>query len=153
MVVWTRLPMTVREFPQAERLCRHNMQPYYRRYQLVWNSVQFRQQLAGCENYFIMVNDQQAGFMSLDRRYLSDTSGILTIRDLQLEPAYQGRGIGGQALNWIQQQAWQGGVQSLRIAAFVDNPALALYQRYGFEPVKQENCIVFLQMENPGKCA
>jgi GNAT superfamily N-acetyltransferase len=79
----------------------------------------------------ILVDDQQAGFLSLLRR------GMHTdIQCLFLRPAYQRRGIGTQILQGIMAQATVDGI-ILTIGTHRINPAKRLYERLGFVAVRE----------------
>lgn len=58
------------------------------------------------------------------------------IHRLCVNPKFQNRGIAGAALNHIENELHQNGVESIRLDVFNNNPyALSLYQKYGYEKV------------------
>ncbi|MEQ7125749.1 GNAT family N-acetyltransferase [Actinopolymorpha sp. B11F2] len=60
------------------------------------------------------------------------------IEEIAIRPEAQGRGVGTQLVRGIMQAAQQRGVP-VRLSAFVNNPAQALYARLGFEVTRIEH--------------
>lgn len=58
------------------------------------------------------------------------------IIQIQIKPAYQGRGIGSQLLKHVIAEAQKSGA-SLSLSVFKKNPARHLYERFGFLTVKE----------------
>ncbi|BBO56202.1 GNAT family N-acetyltransferase [Cobetia sp. AM6] len=137
----------------ARRLCCGNMLATYKRHGMSWDEELFSERWQDNENYAIRINGEWVGFISL--KALPD---ILYLRDLQLVPHWQGRGVGSACLNWLIQLATQQeygqslmkdraselspGAQpcprALRLRVFSNSPALALYQRHGFTLVNEQ---------------
>ena len=64
-----------------------------------------------------------------------------TIEQLQIEPEFQGRGFGSAVIRQLQRDARASGVVLLLSVQRV-NPALALYERLGFESLGESHGIV-----------
>jgi len=66
-----------------------------------------------------------------------DQTGFVEIGELQIQPAYQSRGIGGRILSDIVNQAHKRG-KSVKLSVALKNyRAHEFYQRYGFRQVAQ----------------
>lgn len=78
------------------------------------------------------------------RLYLQTRQTQLHITDIALLPEYRGQGLGTALLQWIMARGTAAG---LGVGIFVEkfNPALALYQRLGFTPIRDAG--VYLEME------
>ncbi len=80
----------------------------------------------GGEFHIILVNDQPAGRLYVDRRI-----GEIRIVDIALLPEYRNGGIGSRLLNDLLAEGAQAGkLVSIHVEKF--NPALRLYERLGF---------------------
>lgn len=133
----------------AQRLCCGNMLATYKRHGFHWNEDQFKEKWQDNKNFAIRVNGEWVGFLSL--KVLTD---MLYLRDLQLLPDWQRRGIGSACLEWIISLARQPEIslqtadthemkiqkhlRALRLRVFSDSSALALYERHGFEQVSEQ---------------
>ena len=67
-----------------------------------------------------------------------------TIEQLQVEPEFQGNGVGAAVVRNVQSNARAAGVKLL-LGVLSANPALWLYKRLGFEVVGEDNGIVELR--------
>ena len=68
----------------------------------------------------------------IGRLIVNRTDDVLHLIDLSILSVYQGRGIGSDILRSLMHEA-QGGKVPMRLSAAQDNPAIALYQRLGFQ--------------------
>jgi [ribosomal protein S18]-alanine N-acetyltransferase len=66
--------------------------------------------------------------------FLDEQTPELTIA---VVPSRRGRGFGDQLLSALLDQARADGYEALSLSVEKDNPALRLYERFGFEPVKE----------------
>jgi ribosomal protein S18 acetylase RimI-like enzyme len=66
-----------------------------------------------------------------------------TIEQLQVEPEFQGNGIGAAVVRKVQNEAKTAGVKLL-LGVLSANPALRLYRRLGFDVISEANGIVEL---------
>lgn len=71
------------------------------------------------------------------------------IRDLQIEPDWQSRGIGSAAIAYAMEIAGQAGFRLLRLRVFCINPAVALYERQGFRICKTERNTHYMERALP----
>ena len=88
------------------------------------------------EIYVLYVNGVPAGYAELDRR----TPPEIDLAYFGLMPEFIGRGLGPHLLTWAIDTAWNHEPRRLTVNTnTLDHPkALALYQRYGFRPYRQE---------------
>lgn len=79
------------------------------------------------------------------RLYVERTASAIIVHDIALLPAARGRGIGSYLLQQIIQEANSG---ELPVQIFVEkhNPAMTLYVRLGFVPVKDEGVYYLMEL-------
>jgi GNAT superfamily N-acetyltransferase len=92
------------------------------------------------ELYVLHVGGVPAGLAELDRRPAPD----IGLAYFGLMPDFTGRGIGPYLLRWALDTAWQYGPRRIIVdSCTLDHPAaLAMYQRAGFVPYKQEHKVM-----------
>jgi len=66
--------------------------------------------------------------------FLDEETPELTIA---VVPSRRGRGLGDQLLTALLDQAREDGFPAISLSVEKDNPALHLYERFGFQPVKE----------------
>ncbi len=88
------------------------------------------------EIYVAYASGVPAGFVEIDRR----NADVVEIAYFGLMPEFIGRGIGPYLLGWSVQEAWRTTPEKVTVnTCTLDHPkALALYQRAGFRPVRQQ---------------
>ncbi len=88
------------------------------------------------EIYVLYVAGVPAGYAELDRR----TEGEIELAYLGLVPEFIGQRLGPYLLDWTIWRAWEYEPRRLWVhTCTLDHPkALALYQRFGFVPYRQE---------------
>lgn len=111
----------------CETLHRRNMSAYMAARDIPWEPGRYRASWAEFENLMILADGRIVGLL----RLLED-DGALEIRDLQIDPSHQGRGIGTWAVQQAKSLAAERGLGSIRLRVFEENPARALYSRLGF---------------------
>ena len=62
-------------------------------------------------------------------------------------PSVRGRGIGSLLLEGLIARARAEGYRALSLSVERDNPSIALYERYGFRPVREEDDTVVMRAE------
>jgi len=67
--------------------------------------------------------------------------------DMQLSKILQGQGLGVKLLEYIDTDIAQQGAQRLRLYVYAKNPAITLYERFGFKAVKKKSIKDRLLME------
>ena len=121
-------PAAIDELEFCEALTRSNLSAYLAARGTPWDPGLYRASWSEFENLMILADDRVAGVLRLRA-----DGGALEIRDLQVEPACQGQGIGGWAIRQAQSLAADRGFGQVRLRVFEENPAKALYTRLGFE--------------------
>lgn len=58
--------------------------------------------------------------------------GSYYIAEIDVDPAYRNRGIGGALLDWAESQAREQGFKQMSLTTTTANPARHLYERHGF---------------------
>ena len=130
---------TMANLAQSAQMTFDNMRVYYQHYSVDWEVSKICEQIEGLENWDILYSDQVVGAI----RLAFDESGCY-IRDLQVSPAFQNKGMGAQALAYVETLAKQAGVQQLRLRVFKISPAVHLYQRNGFVLDSEEDNFFYL---------
>ena len=115
------------DFAFCEHLSRSNMAGYRAARGIAWDPARFRASWAEFENLMILAVDDRVGLLRL-----LPEGEALGLRDLQVMPSRQGKGIGGWAVRQAQALAVQGGHPRLQLRVYADNPARRLYARLGF---------------------
>ncbi|HUH89927.1 MAG TPA: GNAT family N-acetyltransferase [Lysobacter sp.] len=121
-------PATQEEFAFCESLSRRNMGGYLAARKILWDPDRFLASWAAFENLMIVADSRVVGLLRL-----APEQDALGLRDLQIIPEYQGRGIGNWAVRQAQSIAASRGFRRLRLRVYTENPAGALYARAGFK--------------------
>lgn len=125
-----------------ESLVRNAMAGHYQHHQLAWDSAAFRQRAADTRFHWLQLGDERVGIIG----YRLETAAVY-LAELHLLPAWQGRGLGTQALAWLRQQG--AGRRELRLRTFHDSRAVAFYVREGFQVVRQDGVLLGLACPLP----
>lgn len=111
----------------AESLSHGNMAAYRAARNIEWDPARFEASWVCFDNRVIEVQGVAVGVLRLH-----ELPDALEIRDLQLLPAHQGRGLGAWAVRQAFRRAAELGKPELRLRVFPENPARRLYERLGF---------------------
>ncbi len=104
-----------------------NMQEYYAKFAPDWDAEKVLEVTAELVNYDIQLDNQTVGVMRLQ---FEDNTCVL--RDLQVIPSAQNRGIGSAAIKEAEKLALAAKVNSLTLRVFKISPAVSLYNKVGF---------------------
>lgn len=133
------MPITTadRRIEYCLALARDNMQPYLARRGQEFDDTRWRN-LAPQASFFLINNvnltvQQTIGFLSV--RDEPDCRIALHIGDVQIEEQQRSRGAGWATLALVEGMARARGLNELTLNVFRDNPALRLYERFGFRCV------------------
>lgn len=110
-----------------------NMEEYYAKFAPDWNAEKVLEVTAELVNYDIQLDNQTVGVMRLQ---FEDNTCIL--RDLQVIPSAQNKGIGRAAIEEAERLALGANTNSLELRVFKVSPAVSLYKKVGFV-VKSED--------------
>ncbi|ARS53699.1 GNAT family N-acetyltransferase [Kushneria konosiri] len=120
----------------AQQLVEETMSPYWQKRRMVFSRQLFRDQWVRLETAIVMRDDRKAGLIAWDVM-----EGIHHLRELHMAAPWRGQGIGSQVLaNWIARQEALG-ARKMRLKVFAENPARRLYERMGFQPMKNASDI------------
>ena len=78
--------------------------------------------------------------------FLDEETPELTIA---VVPSRRGRGFGAELLTALLEQAREDGHSSLSLSVEKDNPAVKLYERFGFRPMKEMGATVVMRADLP----
>lgn len=104
-----------------------NMRIYYEKYAPQWTVKKVLEVTETLDNYDIVYNDNVVGVMRLDFE-----QNHCILRDLQVLPVMQNKGIGKTLINKAKELAVEKGYASLTLRVFKISPAAKLYLRNGF---------------------
>ncbi|WP_159819440.1 GNAT family N-acetyltransferase [Colwellia sp. 20A7] len=93
------------------------------------------------DSHIILRDRKPIGLLKLGIVSLNNTSKSLHIRQLQILPEYQGKGIGSKVLTVVKKKALQLQLP-ITLNVLLKNPARGLYLRHGFQ-IEGKNKIEF----------
>ena len=88
------------------------------------------------ESHIILADRKPIGLLKMGVVALNDTHKSLHIRQLQIMPKYQGKGIGSSVLTVAKKRALQLCLP-ITLNVLINNPARGLYLRHGFQVEKK----------------
>jgi len=88
------------------------------------------------ESHIILADRKPIGLLKMGVVALNDTHKSLHIRQLQIMPKYQGKGIGSKVLAVVKKRALQLCLP-ITLNVLLKNPARGLYLRHGFQVEKK----------------
>jgi GNAT superfamily N-acetyltransferase len=121
-------PATQEELAFCESLSCRNMSGYLAARNVLWEPDRFLASWAAFENLMIVTDSRVVGLLRL-----APERDALGLRDLQVVPEHQGRGIGTWAVQQARTIAASRGFRRLQLRVYTENPARALYVRSGFK--------------------
>jgi len=95
----------------AESLTKTNMASYYQDREISWDRNQFLSSWEELDNYEVLLNRARVGVLRFS--YSGDTTYL---RDFQLLPEFQGRGIGSKCLDLVIRHAFNRQSTLLRLS-------------------------------------
>jgi len=93
------------------------------------------------ESHIILADRKPIGLLKMGVVALNNTHKSLHIRQLQIMPKYQGKGIGSKVLTVVKKRALQLRLP-ITLNVLLKNPARGLYLRHGFQ-VEKKNRLEF----------
>ena len=111
----------------CESLTRENMGAYLAARSSIWDSNRYSKSWAEFENLLIVESGAAVGLLRL-----LPVDDALEVRDIQVLPDCQGRGIGSWTIQQAKCLAVARGFFKLRLRVYEGNRAKSLYTRYGF---------------------
>ncbi|EHV1354486.1 GNAT family N-acetyltransferase [Vibrio cholerae] len=126
----------------AESLTKSNMASYYQTRGIIWDHNQFLSSWEELDNYEVHLDQARVGVLRFS--YSGDTTFL---RDFQILPEFQGRGIGAKCLELVVRHALKRQSTKLVLRVFSENPAISLYESKGFVRTSEVKGLV--EMEIP----
>ncbi|GAB55322.1 GCN5-related N-acetyltransferase [Glaciecola punicea ACAM 611] len=115
------------DLQKAAQFTFDNMYQYYQRLAPDWDVAKVLQATEDLENYDILYNHEVVGVLRLQFE-----GQYCYLRDLQVVPTLQNKGIGKAALNEAKRRTLNANLTTLTLRVLKISPALTLYERNGF---------------------
>ena len=109
---------TAKDLAGTAQLTLTNMQPYYKKYGLDWDSTTI---LEGLSNLQIILDGEPVGVLRL-----SFVDEVCQLRDLQIDSRFQNKGVGSLALLEVVGIAEKAAVKFIELKIFKVSPAVRL---------------------------
>lgn len=136
------------DLPFARDLTRNNMASYHQEAGLNWDDERFEHYWERTLNTLVVIKDiGRRHIAGLVRLHLGNNSAALW--DLQLLPHFQSQGIGSQLMERILDICRKRNVESISLQVYKTNPAMRLYQRFGFSVDQQTPHMVKMSRRLP----
>jgi len=87
--------------------------------------------------WYRLFTPDEPGFAFIDERTPEATIAVV--------PSMRGRGVGTQLLDRLLARAHEEGYEALSLSVEKDNPSIALYERHGFQPVREEDATLVMR--------
>jgi GNAT superfamily N-acetyltransferase len=117
--------VTSTNLPRAAEFTFNNMRDYYAQFAPDWDAEKVLGVTAELINYDIQVDSETVGVMRL--QYDGNTC---ILRDLQVIPSAQNKGIGSAAIEEAERLALGANTNSLDLRVFKVSPAVSLYKKW-----------------------
>ncbi|WP_290886388.1 GNAT family N-acetyltransferase [Arenimonas sp.] len=137
-------PAEASELAASEALSRGNMASYRASRGVSWDTERFRLSWKEFENLAIDDGEHCCGYIRL-----LPEGDALAIRDIQIAPGFQGKGIGSWAIEQVKQMAAARGYRVVQLRVYPENPAMGLYARLGFVPDHAEESVLHMRCHLP----
>lgn len=137
--------MTKLNFKSTENLAHaatftlNNMQPSYHRFNVNWQLDDIVKQTIALTNVDIIYGNHVIGVMRL-----SFEESICWLRDIQIDPNFQNKGLGGKAIEQAISLASASKVSEIKLKVFKISPALNLYQRHDFKTYQEDERFYYM---------
>lgn len=125
----------------AESLIKKNMKEYYLKRNITWDHVWFLNSWNEFDNFEIYVDNIRSGVIRLT---YNDSATFL--RDLQIEPKFQRKGIGSRCLKQVIEEATKNKYEKLALRVFSENPAIKLYEKVGFQKTSEIEGLIEMEI-------
>lgn len=116
-----------KDLTRAAELTLANMRSYYEEFSVHWDSAHIEKMCMELSNFEILSDSVPVGILRL-----SFDNEACHVRDLQVSPLHQNKGIGSRALAEAERLAKESNLRLLKLKVFKHSPAVQLYKRHGF---------------------
>ncbi|MCW8090915.1 GNAT family N-acetyltransferase [Alteromonas sp. ASW11-130] len=128
------------DLAKSAEMTLRNMRFYYEQFAVDWDHNKILQQITELENWDILYQGKVIGAI----RLAFDEDGCY-LRDLQVDEAFQNKGIGAQSLTETKRIALQSGADKLRLRVMKISPAINLYKRDGFNISQEDDRFYYME--------
>lgn len=104
----------------------------------------YHEQFSSAQFDIIESTNESHNYISIGRLYVDRRADEIRIIDIALLPEYRGKGIGGELMQSLMEEA-SGSNLSVTIHVEHNNPAMHLYQRLGFRHIRDEGVYFFMK--------
>ncbi len=104
----------------------------------------YHEQFSSAQFDIIESTNESHNYISIGRLYVERRADEIRIIDIALLPEYRGKGIGGELMQSLMEEA-SGSNLSVTIHVEHNNPAMHLYQRLGFRHIRDEGVYFFMK--------
>ncbi len=125
----------------AESLTKANMASYYRVRGIIWDKKEYLRSWGELDNYEVYIGSIRVGVVRF-----SYSENMTFLRDLQLVPESQGKGIGAKCLDLARNHALNLNSKSLVLRVFSENPAIKLYESKGFTKTSEVEGLIEMEL-------
>ena len=130
-------PASLKDCQELLQLSKAQMNQYFEEHSLEWNENEQKEFLNESE-VFRILDPVFSGYLQL-----CEKEGELFIYNLQIVPAFQGRGIGTKVINHVIEMAKGNGAKAVRLGSFKSNRVSMLYERLGFKAIRENSYFVW----------
>ncbi|NVC95376.1 GNAT family N-acetyltransferase [Vibrio natriegens] len=129
------------DFSKSAAITYDNMRSYYEHYSVDWDQRQILEHIVNLESWDILFDGEVVGAIRLEY-----DDGHCYLRDLQVSPLFQNKGIGAAALAETSRLAIKSRAQRVRLKVFKISPAYPLYQRSSFIVEKEDERFYYMSL-------
>lgn len=142
-------PATLADIPVVIELAEATWEPTYRfiiskeqidyMYRVIYTPASLQRQMTDDGHTFLLlhVEGRPVGYASYSPR--PEAPGVFKLHKLYVLPSHQGRGLGLQLVQAVEDAALQAGGRYLELNVNRHNPALNFYERIGFQQYREED--------------
>lgn len=141
-------PATLADIPTIIELAEATWEPTYRfiiskeqidyMYRVIYTPASLQRQMAEQGHTFLLLytDEHASGFASFSAQA---TAGLYKLHKIYVLPSHQGRGLGHHLVQAVEQAVQRAGGRTLELNVNRHNPALAFYERLGFQQHHEED--------------
>lgn len=120
------------DYDWCYELSKGNMKPYVEKYWNKWNPKLFTSNFKVERVNIVELDKKPIGFYEIEFR-----AELGIIHGIQICESYRNKGIGTKIMAHIEDEFRNKGIKTSRLRVFVDNPAVRLYQRFGYVVIEE----------------
>jgi len=141
-------PATLADIPTIIELAEATWEPTYRfiisreqidyMYRVIYTPASLQRQMTEDGHTFLLLQSEghPAGYASFSQQA---TPGLYKLHKIYVLPSHQGQGLGQQLVQAVEQSVRHSGGHALELNVNRHNPAIAFYERQGFQHHREED--------------